>query len=62
MLHRIGAASILSDAFECASWVINSVAALAALHWTHWGLRCCCVLILDVFDDANANGMDLDLL
>jgi len=45
-----------------ASWVVFLVDALAALRWTNWCLRSCCVPISNIFDEAPANQLDLDPL
>jgi len=34
---------VLRTFFECASWVMCSVATIAASRWTNWCLRCYCV-------------------
>ena len=54
--------SVLQRILKCVSWVLFLGAALAASHWTNWCLRSCCVPISDVFDEASANRLDMDLL
>ena len=53
---------VLGTIFNCASWVIFSVAALAVSCWTNWCLHYCCVPLSDVFDEAPANRLDWNLL
>ena len=53
---------VLGMIFECASWVISLVAALAASGWPTWCLLSCCVPIIAVLDVAPANRLDWDLL
>jgi len=53
---------VLWTIFNCASWVIFLVAALAPSQWTNWGLCSCCVLLSAVFDEAPANRLDSDSL
>jgi len=53
---------ILWRIFQCASWVILLLAALAVLRWTDSCLRSCCVPISNVFDVAPVNCLDSDLL
>jgi len=48
--------------FKCLYGVILMVATLAASWWTCWRLRCCCLPIIDVLDEAPANRLDLDPL
>jgi len=48
--------------YQCASWVIFWVAALAVSRWTNWCLYSCCVPMSDVFEEAPANRLNLDLL
>jgi hypothetical protein len=52
--------SVLWTIFECASWVIVRVAALAASQWTNKYLHSCCVPITDVLDAAPAIRRDFD--
>jgi len=44
--------SVLCTFFKSASWVIFSVAAIAASRWTNWFLRCCFVSARGALDDA----------
>ena len=53
---------VLRTIFKCASLVLCLVAAPAALQWTNWCLRSCCVPISTIFDEAAANWPDLDPL
>jgi hypothetical protein len=62
MLHLILAVSSLTDDFEMCILGYVLVAASAALMWTNWCLRSCCVPISDIFDEASANWPDLDPL
>jgi len=34
---------VLHTILKCGSWLIFSVATIAASRWPHWCLRCCCV-------------------
>jgi len=34
---------VLGSILKCASWVVFSVATIAASQWTNWCLHCCCV-------------------
>jgi len=51
---------VLRTFFICASWVIFSVVAIAALPWTHWGLLCCCISARSTLDEAPAIWLNLD--
>jgi hypothetical protein len=38
------------------------VTVLAVMQWTNWCLGSCCVLTIDILDEASANWLDLDPL
>jgi len=48
--------------WECASWVIFSMAALAASLWTNWCLGCCGVLLSGVLGELLIGRLDFDPL
>jgi len=60
MLHRIRAASSLTEDVQMGILVHVLVAALAGSKCTNWCLHSCCVPIGDLFDKALDNRLDLD--
>jgi len=53
---------VLRTIFKCASWVMFSVATLAASQCTNWCLRRCCVPWSDALNEAPVVSLDSDLL
>jgi len=53
---------VIRTIFQCRSWVIWLVAALAASRWPNWCLHYRCVPMSDVYDIAPSNRLDLDPL
>jgi len=53
---------VLRTIYKCASWVMFSVATMAASQWTIWCLHWCCVPSSDALDEAPIVSLDSDLL
>ena len=53
---------VLWTNFTSSSWVISSLAALAASRWTNWCRCCCYVPVSDAFDEVPIDQLNSDQL